>query len=188
MVELQALLAGVAIIRDLSQFTWMPEVEETGSTFVANAVLKAEAVAAHTGCASLADDSGLVVDALNGAPGIYSARYAGPGASDADNRHKLLQELAGVPLEKCTAQFICALALAIPGKPTWTTTASHAGVITLSEQGEHGFGYDSLFFSPELGFTFAAVSANLKNQVSHRARALKKLKEHLIEISCNAPM
>ena len=160
------------------------EPEENGDTFTANAVIKAEAAAAHTGRMSLADDSGLQVDALLGGPGIYSARYAGPGADAAARNRKLIQELAGVPWELRQARFVCAIALAIPGEQTWTAQGVHEGYIleTVPEIG--GFGYDPVFYSPELGATFAAVALEQKNAVSHRARALAQLNQYLQQISC----
>lgn len=180
MSELQVLLRDVAEVHHLGEYPGMPEVEETGDTFVGNAVLKAEAVAAYTGKIALADDSGIAVDALQGAPGIYSARYAGSGATDAQNRAKLLQALEHVPEAQRTAQFVCAIALAVPGRPTWTATGTHAGLVLFAERGDHGFGYDPLFYSPELGATFAEVSLDVKNKVSHRARALEQLRRHLL--------
>jgi XTP/dITP diphosphohydrolase len=177
--ELRSLLGDKVWLLTLRDFPEAPAVAETGATFTANAVLKAEAICAHTGLPSLADDSGLEVDALGGAPGIYSARYAGPGASDEDNRRKLLAALAHVSDEKRTARFVCAVALAVPHRPTWTAIGTHHGYITRAPTGSGGFGYDPLFYSPELQATFAAVPAERKNAVSHRARALAQLKAYL---------
>jgi XTP/dITP diphosphohydrolase len=173
--ELRALLHQVVALSDLSDYPMMPEVEETGATFLANAILKAEAVAAYTGKTALADDSGLEVDALGGAPGVFSARYSGPDATDARNRAKLLAALADIPQDKRTARFVCAIAIATPGEPTWTTIGTHSGLITFAEMGENGFGYDALFYSPEFGATFAQVDMARKNEDSHRGRALAQV-------------
>jgi XTP/dITP diphosphohydrolase len=167
------------VLFDLSEYLQMPEVEETGATFLENAILKAEAVAGYTGKMALADDSGLEVDALGGTPGVLSARYAGPGATDAENRAKLLAAMAHVPSHERTARFVCAVAIAVPGKPTWTTIGTHEGRITYAEIGENGFGYDSLFYSPTFGATFAQVDMARKNEESHRGRAMAQVVSYL---------
>ncbi|EKP94912.1 XTP/dITP diphosphatase [Thermaerobacter subterraneus] len=149
--------------------------EETGSTFLENARLKAEAVARQAGLPALADDSGLCVDALGGRPGVHSARFAGPGATDAANNARLLAELAGVPPARRTARFRCVVVLALPGG-RWTWAEGEApGRILEAPRGQGGFGYDPLFYSDELGMTFAEAGAEAKNRVSHRSRALRAL-------------
>jgi len=156
----------------------LPDIAETGTTFAENACLKAEALAAATGLANLADDSGLCVDALNGAPGLYSARWAGPGASDADRNTKLLRALADMPPERRTARFACAAALALPGKPTVTAEGMCEGVLIDAPRGAGGFGYDPLFLLPSLGRTMAELTAEEKNTLSHRALAVSRLSSH----------
>ena len=153
------------------------EVEETGDSFAANAILKAEAVRSLTGLAALADDSGLMVDALNGAPGVYSARFAGYHGDDAANNNLLIEKLKDVPAPR-RAQFISALALAHPFLPTRLFEGICPGTITLAPRGEHGFGYDP-YFEYENGLTFAEMTEQEKSSVSHRARAMHKLLEAL---------
>ena len=152
------------------------EVEEDGDTLEENAVKKAAEAAKIAGCDTLADDTGLMVDALGGAPGVYSARYAGEDVSYEDNNTKLLKELDGI--DDRSAKFVCVMALARDGKVI-TAKGEVPGVITKELLGEQGFGYDPLFFSTELNKTFAQASAEEKNTVSHRARALGALKEKL---------
>ncbi len=147
------------------------EVEETAGTFAGNAVLKATTYAEASGLLTWADDSGLEVDALGGAPGVLSARYAGPGASDADRYRKLLDALAGVPWERRTARFRCVVALARPGGEVRTATGVCEGIIAFGPAGENGFGYDPVFYFPARGLTMAQLPPELKNQISHRARA-----------------
>lgn len=149
--------------------------EEEGSTFEENARLKSRAVAAFTGLPSLADDSGLVVDALGGRPGIYSARYAGEGCSYADNNAKLLQELQGVPQEKRTARFIAVMVLTMPDGRERVAEGCCEGYITADPRGEAGFGYDPVFVPEGYDKTFAELGAEIKNRISHRAKALKKM-------------
>lgn len=146
------------------------EVEETGTTYAENARLKAAAFAQASGLLTLADDSGLEVDALGGAPGVYSARYAGEGASDAERRARLIQALCQVPAPR-PARFRCVMAIAQPGGAIDCFAGVCAGEIILEERGMHGFGYDPLFFLPEHGCTMAELPSAVKNQVSHRARA-----------------
>jgi XTP/dITP diphosphohydrolase len=147
------------------------DVEETGTTFAENALLKAATYARLSGLWTWADDSGLEVDALGGAPGVYSARYAGPGAGDADRYHKLLDALTGVPWDQRTARFRCVVALATPEGVTRTAAGVCEGVIAFGPVGDQGFGYDPVFFMPDRGVTMAQLPAEVKNQVSHRARA-----------------
>jgi XTP/dITP diphosphohydrolase len=147
------------------------EVEETGATFEANAVLKAQAYAQLSGLWTWADDSGLQVDALDGAPGVFSARYAGEGATDKDRFGKLLDALTGVPWDRRTARFRCTVALATPEGEVRTADGKCEGVIAFGPVGDNGFGYDPVFYMPEQNATMAQLPAETKNQVSHRARA-----------------
>ncbi|MEN8169885.1 MAG: XTP/dITP diphosphatase [Pseudomonadota bacterium] len=155
----------------------VPEAEETGLTFVENAIIKARNAAAHTGLPAIADDSGLEVDALKGAPGIYSARYAGVGASDEENLQKLLQQMEGVPEAERTARFQCLLVfMEHENDPTpIICQGTWEGRIIASPQGENGFGYDPVFFVPEHECSSAQLSAEVKNRLSHRGQALEKL-------------
>ena len=176
--ELQALLTGsnieIATLRDFPELI-MPE--ETGRTFTENARLKAQAVVAVSGCWALSDDSGLTVDALNGAPGIYSARYAGNIASDADNNRKLLQEMDGVPDEKRQAAFVCTLLLASPQGAEYIFTGSCPGRIAHKPSGSEGFGYDPVFLpGPDFNISMAQLTRTEKSAISHRGQALQQFK------------
>ncbi len=153
------------------------EVEENGTTFQENAVKKAEeTLLAATGFdAALADDSGLIVDALNGAPGVYSARYAGTGHNDAQNNAKLLENMENVPEEQRTCRFACAIALARRGKPTLCVLGTCEGRLLRAPRGENGFGYDPLFFYEPAGCSFAELPGEEKDRVSHRSNALHKM-------------
>lgn len=164
-------------IKTLADFPEIPEVAETGQTFAENACLKAETIAATLNIPVLADDSGLKVDALNGLPGVYSARFAGLQKSDAANNAKLLHELTDVPDEKRTAQFHCTLAFAAPAHETLVVSAEWPGVIGRIPRGDNGFGYDPLFFVPDLEKTAAELTGAEKNAISHRGQAMKKLAE-----------
>ena len=155
------------------------EVEETGETFAENSLLKAKAVMEATKLPAIADDSGLCVNALNGGPGVYSARYAGEGHDDAANNAKLLDALKDVPGEKRTAQFRTSVALIRRGMPAVTADGSVEGVILHSPQGENGFGYDPLFYYEPLKKSFAQLTPEEKNSVSHRRRALESLCDKL---------
>ncbi|WP_027716976.1 XTP/dITP diphosphatase [Desulfovirgula thermocuniculi] len=178
--ELSALLAPLGYeVVSLEDFPGVPEVPEDGATFAENAVKKAVAVARHTGHLALADDSGLEVDYLGGAPGVLSARFAGEHGNDRANNEKLLALLAGVPPEKRTARFRCVVAVATPAGEVWTAEGSCEGVIADTPRGEGGFGYDPLFYVPELGKTFAELDPEVKNRLSHRARALAGAREIL---------
>ncbi len=156
------------------------EVEETGATFEENARLKAEAIHAATGEAALADDSGLCVDALGGEPGVFSARYGGLG-TDGERTELLLKNLAGAPRERRTARFMCSIVFIGADGREITASGSVEGYIAEAPEGENGFGYDPVFFSPELGKTFAMASAAEKNAVSHRGRALAALNAALAD-------
>ncbi|NLY39480.1 MAG: XTP/dITP diphosphatase [Firmicutes bacterium] len=186
--EIKALLHDLPLeIISLDQLAVIPEVKEDQHTFSGNALKKARAVAAACGLPSLADDSGLTVDALGGRPGVFSSRYAGPGADDAANNRLLLAELKGVPPEKRGAAFVCALALVIPGGETYLIEESCRGRIVETPQGQNGFGYDPLFFYEPAGQTFAQMETALKNQVSHRGKALRRLKKLLESMLLNRP-
>ena len=155
-----------------------PRVIEDGLTFEENALKKARALAEFSGLLTLADDSGLEVDALNGAPGIYSARYAGAECDDNKNNQKLLSELQCLTEDDRSARFVCALALCSPGSrrtPDWTVREVCEGRIAFALQGKHGFGYDPLFFYPPMGKTFGEIERETKAMVSHRGKALKRL-------------
>ncbi|MCL7454629.1 MAG: RdgB/HAM1 family non-canonical purine NTP pyrophosphatase [Anaerolineae bacterium] len=150
------------------------EVEESGDTFAENARIKATAYAQASGLLTLADDSGLEVDALGGAPGVRSARYAGPGASDADRYRKLLAELAGIPPGQRAARFRCVVALALPDGPIHAADGTCEGEIGFAARGEHGFGYDPVFVVEGYGGkTLAELGPEEKNRISHRARAVE---------------
>ena len=173
--ELKALLKGLDIkVLDLNDFPGAPEVKETGDTFEANARLKAAKVAKYTGRLTLADDSGLVVEALGGMPGVRSARFAGDDATYEENNFKLLKYLEGVPANKRSAKFISVAALADPKGIIAAVKGECSGRITLAPKGKNGFGYDPVFYSPKFKKTFAELSASQKNSISHRGRALKK--------------
>jgi XTP/dITP diphosphohydrolase len=161
--------------------TW-PAVVEDGATYEDNALRKARTLAEYSGYLTLADDSGLEVDALNGAPGIYSARYCGEEGNDERNNEKLLEELKRVAEEKRTARFVCVLALCAPkshGAKEWTVRESCEGRVAFSPMGQNGFGYDPIFFYPQLGKTFGEIDRETKATVSHRGKALRKLAQIL---------
>jgi len=175
--EINQLLSELAIeVVPQSEFQ-VAEVEETGLTFVENAILKARNAAARTSLPAIADDSGLEVDALNGAPGIYSARYAGPGASDTDNLQRLLGELEGVPEAGRGARFQCLMVyMRHAGDPTpLICQGTWEGRILTAPQGTGGFGYDPVFFVPDRGCSAAELAPEVKNGLSHRGQALRRL-------------
>jgi XTP/dITP diphosphohydrolase len=168
---------------DLQDRPEVPEVEETGTTFEANARLKAEAVARATGAWTLAEDSGLVVPGLNGQPGVYSARYAGKQGDDAANNARLLAELAPLPADRRAAYYVCVAALADPGGAVCATAEGQChGVIVAEARGTGGFGYDPLFLIPEFHKTFGELSPRVKHALSHRARALGRLRPAVIRL------
>ena len=175
--EINQLLAGLDLqVRPQTDFG-VPDIEETGLTFVENAILKARNAAQHTGLPAIADDSGLEVDALQGAPGIYSARYAGEGASDQANLEILLTELGDLPEEKRTARFQCLMVyMRHANDPTpLICQGTWEGRILFEPQGENGFGYDPVFYVPTHNCSSAELSAEIKNLLSHRGQALRKL-------------
>ncbi len=150
--------------------------------FAGNAARKAEVAASYTGLPAMADDSGLEVDALAGRPGVRSARYAGEGSSDRENNRLLLEELAGLPPEKRSARFRCAVAVSVPGRKTEIVEGTCPGRIAKRPDGEGGFGYDPLFIYEPENLTFARMSRAAKNRVSHRGKALRKARQLLIEL------
>ncbi|MGZ8464626.1 MAG: XTP/dITP diphosphatase [Candidatus Binatia bacterium] len=186
LAEVQAFLSSRPIrIRSLRDLKDPPTVVEDGATFEANALKKARTLAGFSGLLTLADDSGLEVEALGGAPGIYSARYCGREGDDAENNRKLLRELTGVAEAKRTGRFICALALCAPegfAMADWTVRESCDGKITFELTGSNGFGYDPLFFYAPFGKTFGEIGRELKATVSHRGKALKKLAQALPQL------
>ncbi len=149
------------------------DIEEYGSTFEENALIKAMEVHKRTGELVMADDSGLEVDFLNGAPGIYSSRFAGEGASDEDRNNKLLELLKDVPFENRKARFVCAIAVVLPDSTYFTVRGTFEGYIAFEPVGTNGFGYDPLFFLPEYNKTAAQLEASKKHEISHRGKALK---------------
>jgi XTP/dITP diphosphohydrolase len=177
--EVRAFLKDLPLqIISLGELRDPPPVIEDGDTFEANALKKARTLARFAGKLTLADDSGIEVDALNGAPGIHSARYCGANCDDEANNQKLLRELAEVSEAKRTARYVCALALCVRdarGWKEWTVRESCAGRITFAPKGSQGFGYDPLFFYPPFGKTFGEIDRDTKAGVSHRGKALKEL-------------
>ena len=159
------------------------DAEENGTTFEANALIKARAVAAQTDALVLADDSGLEIDYLNGEPGVYSARYMGEDTSYEIKNQKILDLLAGVPEEKRTARFVCVIAAVLPDGREFTTKGTIEGIIGYESRGEGGFGYDPIFFVPEFGCSTAELTMDQKNEVSHRGKALRAMKEVLKEVN-----
>ena len=177
----RSLLAGLPFeLTSLAELK-LPSPAETGSTFLANATLKARHAATLSGCAAVADDSGLEVDALGGAPGIYSARYAGPNADDGANNEKLMRKLKGVPGEQRRAHYQCVLVfVAAPDATPLEAEASWQGLILNAPRGSGGFGYDPYFWLPELRLSAAELAPEEKNRLSHRGKALRVLRELLL--------
>ncbi|WP_422444725.1 XTP/dITP diphosphatase [Thermoanaerobacterium sp. DL9XJH110] len=155
------------------------EICEKGSTFEENAALKARIVAGETGFAAVGDDSGLEVKALGGRPGIYTARYAGPDATDEENIQKLLFEMKDLPREQRQARFVCSLALAFPDGKIFIESGLLEGFIDFEPKGANGFGYDPVFYLPGYGKTLAQIPEEEKNRISHRAKAVEKIKKYL---------
>jgi XTP/dITP diphosphohydrolase len=198
LVELRELLPGIDVL-SIDEATArlgraIPEVVEDRDTFVGNAIKKAHEVSSATGLPALADDSGLEVDALDGAPGVYSARYAGISghAADAANNAKLLAALAGVPRARRSARFRAALALCdvtgALGDGAITAEGTCEGEVLEASRGSGGFGYDPLFFSPELGMTFAEAGVGSKSELSHRARAMRAMRPQLVAYLESGPV
>jgi XTP/dITP diphosphohydrolase len=162
-------------VRSLLDYPELPDIEEDGETFAENAAKKAETLAKHLDRLVIADDSGLVIDALDGRPGVYSARYAGESKDDAANTEKVLKELVDVPSEDRTARFVCLIAVAKPNGQTRFYEGTCDGYIATEASGSNGFGYDPIFYVPELSKTMAQLTAQEKNNISHRANAIKEL-------------
>ncbi|MFC7393722.1 XTP/dITP diphosphatase [Scopulibacillus cellulosilyticus] len=172
----QAFNIHVSSLRDLENPIDIPE---TGTTFHENAQLKSEGISTRFGKMVIADDSGLVIDALNGRPGIISARFAGSEKNDSKNIDKVLDELKNVPMLKRTARFVCVLAISAPGVQTQFVEGVCEGIITEERIGDQGFGYDPIFYLPGLGKTMAELTSEEKNKISHRAIAMQKLMDVL---------
>lgn len=181
--ELETLLAELDVeLLSLNDFPQAPEVVEDGTTFEQNARKKAREIAIYTGEYAMADDSGLCVDALDGRPGVRSARYAGPNPTKRKLCSKLLAEMEGVPDEDRGAAFHCCAVLASPeGHIEFTVSDECEGSITRQMRGEHGFGYDPVFYTEDFGKTFAELEAGEKHSVSHRGRALQRFRERLTD-------
>jgi XTP/dITP diphosphohydrolase len=180
--EIQTMLSRFGItVNSLHKYKNIPEAIEDGKTFQENAIIKAKHYASYTKEICLADDSGLEVDALGGAPGIYSARYAGGEASDDDNNKKLLHELKGFSSQQRTARFRCVMAVVDNAKVLFTAEGTVEGIILEQPRGQGGFGYDPLFYIPSLGKTLAEVTMIEKNAISHRGQALRNLSDMLAE-------
>jgi XTP/dITP diphosphohydrolase len=166
-------------VKTLLDYPEIEDIEETGTTFEENAILKAEAVSKRLNKIVISDDSGLMVDVLEGRPGVYSARYAGEQKNDEENIDKVLTELTGIPENKRTARFYCALALAVPGQKTVTVSGTCEGRILEERRGTNGFGYDPIFYVSEKQLSMAELSSEEKNRISHRANAMKELEKVL---------
>jgi XTP/dITP diphosphohydrolase len=178
--EIRSLLADLQIeVSHLAELDEIPELTETGETFAENALEKALACAQATGELSLADDSGLVVDALGGAPGVRSARYAGEAATQDDLITKLVAEMRNVPDDRRSARFVCALSLALPEGELQRWEGTVEGIISREPRGTGGFGYDPVFVYPPAGVTFAEMAPEDKNLVSHRGAALSKFRRDI---------
>jgi XTP/dITP diphosphohydrolase len=180
--EFRVLLAGVPFdLVSPADVGLHLDVEENGKTYEANARIKAKAFSSASGLLTLADDSGLEVDSLGGAPGVLSSRYAGPGASDAQRVAYLLSKLKGIPLDKRGARFRCVIAICKPANGLKVCSGSCRGIITLEPRGKNGFGYDPIFYFPKLGKTMAELAPEAKNRISHRARAAARAKMLLLD-------
>lgn len=184
--EIDAILADAGYeIRSMKEAGIFLDIVEDGKTYEENALIKARAVAADPkarGCIVMADDSGLEVDAMGKEPGVYSARFLGEDTPYAKKNAEIIRRLAGVPDEERTARFVCAIAAVLPDGREVTTRATIEGRIDYEEKGENGFGYDPIFFYPPFGKTTAQLSGEEKNQVSHRGKALRLMKEKLAEL------
>ncbi|MGF7186481.1 XTP/dITP diphosphohydrolase [Desulfitispora alkaliphila] len=177
--ELRGLLTVLdAEVSALSEYPQIGEIVEDGNTFIENAKIKATTVGRSTGIITIADDSGLQVDALGGNPGIFSARYAGQHGDDQANNERLLKELSHVPNQERTARFVCAIAIYVPAyndraEQIYTVEGTCEGIIARERKGDQGFGYDPLFFLPELNKTMAELSQSEKSKISHRGKAMR---------------
>ncbi len=181
LAELQRLLVGLDVELVPMSDLGLDGADETGDTFTANALIKARAVVEATGEAAIADDSGLEVDALNGEPGVRSARYAGEDADDAANNDRLMRELAGLPGEMRTARFVCVAAFVEPGGHEWTVRGEMEGRLTDEPHGEHGFGYDPYFVPEGCEVTNAELEPDEKDALSHRGKAFRAMRAHLAQ-------
>ena len=180
--EIKRIIEGIpASVSTLDDFSGCPEAEEDGVTFEANAIKKAVVIAKYTGKPAIADDSGLEVYALNGAPGVLSARYAGEDADDRKNIERLLYEMRPIVNDKRDARFVCYIALALPDGSVKTFSGYVKGRIGRKPRGDKGFGYDPVFYPEGHGKTFAEMADNEKDALSHRGKALKKLRNYLEE-------
>lgn len=178
LAELDRLLASAGLdveILGSDAFSDLPEIEETGSTFAENSLIKARAVAAHTGLIAIADDSGLCVDALDGQPGIYSARWAGPGATDESNLDLVLEQIRDVERAQRTAHFACAAALVLPSGEEYVVQGQVDGVLLTQRRGVGGFGYDPIFLPDGFDITTAEMTSDQKDAISHRGQAMRAL-------------
>ena len=178
LAELDRLLAGAGLdveILGSAVFSDLPEIEETGSTFAENSLIKARAVAAHTGLIAIADDSGLCVDALDGQPGIYSARWAGQGATDESNLDLVLEQIREVEPARRTAHFACAAALVLPSGEEYVVQGQVNGVLLTQRRGVGGFGYDPIFLPDGFDITTAEMTSEQKDAISHRGQAMRAL-------------
>jgi XTP/dITP diphosphohydrolase len=185
LIEIRNKLKGIQGIElaSLDEFAGSPEVVEDGATFLDNALKKAYEISRFTGLAAMADDSGLVVDALDGRPGVYSARYGGDGFTDEDRNRLLLEEMRTVPPEKRSARFVCVIAVVMPDGRSFSAEGRCEGVIAEKPSGSKGFGYDPVFYLPESGQTMAELTLDEKNRISHRARALDSAREILLKLN-----
>jgi XTP/dITP diphosphohydrolase len=180
--EIKAILSSLPLkFLSLEDFPDIPEVVEDGATFAENAGKKARMIADFTGRLAIADDSGLAVDALQGRPGVFSSRYAGEKATDRERCQKLLDEMASIPKGKRQARFVCAMAVALPRGRMEVVEGECRGRVTSAPRGKRGFGYDPIFFVPQFGKTMGELEPEEKNRISHRGRALEKLKALLPE-------
>ena len=184
--EIQSIMADTGMeVLSMKEAGIQIDVEENGSTYEENALIKARAVAVQTDCIVMADDSGLEIDYLNKEPGIYSARYMGEDTSYRIKNQNLIDRLEGVPDEQRTARFVCAIAAVMPDGKELTTRANIEGRIGYEEKGQNGFGYDPIFYVPRFGKTTAELTEEEKNQVSHRGQALQLMKEELRKYESN---
>ncbi len=188
LLEYRQLLADLPLeVVSLDDLGITVDVNETGQTFAENARLKAQAYAKMTGLATWADDSGLEVDALDGRPGVYSARYGGPGLSDPDRVRLLLQEMDGLPAPQRTARFRCAVAIALPDGSLHTVEDAVEGLIAGAPRGDNGFGYDPVFLLPDRSLTMAELPPAVKNLISHRGKAARAAKLLIAQIIGQMP-
>lgn len=180
MKEIRMILEGIGVpVLSMKEAGVEIQIEENGTTFEENAVIKAKTVMELTGETALADDSGLEIDYLNGEPGIYSARYMGEDTSYEIKNQALIDRLEGVPEEQRTARFVCAIACAMPDGRIFTCRENMEGIIGYESKGENGFGYDPIFYLPEFGCSSAQLTPDQKNEISHRGKALRAMRRKL---------